>query len=151
MGTLLAPYSGGQIRLTTAGSKGDVDPVSGIGKAQLVIPVPGRYLVSGNIWLGKVAPGDALTKLRIEDIDGVVPVPARGMFPNYPVLISLLDLSFQSPNQVQYFLPDKPLELKSVQNPPFLTPGLYITAEATKAQPGVDQIYMNVIFLAEVP
>lgn len=54
-------------------------------------PGAGRYLKNAMIWCDSPATGDQFTLLQVVDTDGVVPVPIRGNFPNYPVIIDLLD------------------------------------------------------------
>lgn len=56
-----------------------------------VDPSQGRYLKNAMFWCDAPAAGDRLSLLQVVDTDGVVPVPVRGAFPNYPVIFDLLD------------------------------------------------------------
>ena len=76
---------------------------SGAGTVNLLIPGTfagnppstlvgtGRMFKQATIWSPNWVDGDALTAMQLVDIDGIVPVPARVAFPNYPVIIDFLD------------------------------------------------------------
>lgn len=61
------------------------------GGIQTSDPTQGRYLKSVTVWCDAPSNGDQITLLQIVDTDGVVPVPARAAFPNYPVIFDMLD------------------------------------------------------------
>jgi hypothetical protein len=54
-------------------------------------PVNGRFLKSAMIWAESPYSNDRITALKIVDTDGVVPLPVRANFPNYPVIVDLID------------------------------------------------------------
>lgn len=54
-------------------------------------PTAVRYLSKIAIWADSPADGDFISSIAIQDTDGVIPVPARAAFPNYPIIAGFLE------------------------------------------------------------
>lgn len=102
-----------------------------------VAPANGRWLKETMIWTDAGAVGDKLTLLRIEDVDGVIPVPARAAFPDYPVLSYLMDQEVESPGAGGLFIPVgqliriQPIDPLDVRGLQFIPSGLYLCSTFT--------------------
>jgi len=105
----------------------------------------GRQLLKAGVWLENRAVGDMINAAYINDTDGVIPVPARGAFPNYPVIKNLHDDSMSSANQGITFPPES--EVFKVEFPSNMNAkvaaGLYLVITAKKAIPAVDTVVVN--------
>lgn len=51
-------------------------------------PANARYLKSVSFIADTIHLGDYVDSVTLEDTDGVIPAPARGAFPNYPVIVN---------------------------------------------------------------
>lgn len=114
------------------------------GSVDIAIPVPGtfngvdplvsngRFFSSGLIWATAPVDQDRLTSICVKDLDGVVPVPARVAFPNYPVLGYSIDpeMTFDSTIIECVYLNSRPVEIGPANAllPRFIPSGLYICA-----------------------
>lgn len=112
------------------------DAVTGEGILALVIPSNGRYPLGGLVLISSPVLGDTLSLFEIRDIDGVIPSPARGAFPDYPTLISRLE------NPI-YFTPEGALRVDNPA-PVYLLAGLYIYVKVVKATPSAVNCFMNI-------
>lgn len=131
--------------LCGASGMGTTDAITGVGVMSIQMPTGGRYPLEGSIFLSNFALGDQITKVQIRDDGGVIPEPARGAFPLYPVLLNRLDIA--ASNQGIYFPPGGIFILQN-QAPIFLSAGLTLSIEVTKAIPSAVEIFGNMSWLA---
>lgn len=73
----------GTVNLQIPGTFAGAAPASFIGA--------GRFLKNIAIWSPNAVDNDRLTNAQLADNDGIVPAPARALFPNYPVIVDFLD------------------------------------------------------------
>jgi hypothetical protein len=123
---------------------GQTDGVTGALTVLLKVPgtftagTPSRYIKEAVLWLENRQPGDAITALSVTDIDGVVPVPLRGQFPNYPVLQNLIDSAALSANQKIFFWPNGATAFRGEPRYNALPGQVYVSITVQKATPAVD-------------
>lgn len=99
-------------------------------------PANGRYLREIHIWTDNGVSGDVLNNIRVQDIDGIIPVPVQAAFPAYPVIQTLSETEPPEGNalagvgipvgQVLILRPIDPHDNRGFQ---FIPSGLYICAD----------------------
>lgn len=98
-------------------------------------PTAGRYFKSFHIWADIPIVTNRLDSLKLVDTDGVVPVPARAAFPNYPNIIEFFSAEDVAAGLLNgcYFHPDDGLKIEPFNEGgqsvvQFLPAGLYLVA-----------------------
>jgi hypothetical protein len=106
----------------------------------------GRRLALAALFFGSPSSGDSITALQVVDTDGKVPIGQRGLFPNYPILQSLIDSGVAGGNQ-QVFIPTtKPVELVASGSRSSIASELYISIVFQKAVASADTAYANFVW-----
>lgn len=138
-----------------AAASATTDPITGIATIQMVTPgafisavskVAGscRIIVQWEVWFGTPLLGDCITAITANDINGVVPVPNRVAFPNYPILVSRIDSGVSSPNNLLYIPPDG-IIIKPDTNESLIPSQIAMTITAQKGSLPItpDILYIN--------
>lgn len=91
------------------------------GQAILSIKIPGdfilgqvsRWILDARVWFDSSGNGDKIISLVAKDIDAVVPVQNRALFPSYPILGSWIDIEADQALQQIYLNPNGPTEFNN--------------------------------------
>lgn len=130
------------------------------GTASIAVKVPGtftglqqgndgRYLAKTLIWTRDHVNGDRLSNLKVRDLDGVIPVGLRPIFPAYPIIASFSDpdLTYTGNFYELFIPPQAAVNIGPVDpsKPRFIPSGLYICATFTSGSIIAGrEIYINV-------
>lgn len=110
-----------------------------------IAPSNGRWLKKTMIWTDTGAAGDKIVSLRLEDVDGVIPVPARAAFISYPVISYLMDQDVESPGSPGLYIPPgivltiEPIDPVDNRGLQFLPSGLYLCSTFTSGALGINK------------
>lgn len=109
-------------------------------------PANGRWLKETIIWTDSGGVGDKITSLRIEDIDGKIPIELRGAFPDYPVLSHLMDQEVGAPGAGGLFIPTgqfisiKPIDPLDSRGLQFIPSELYLCSTFTSGTLALNKV-----------
>lgn len=107
-------------------------------------PTAGRFLASATFWSDATNPSDSIDLLQVVDTDGVVPVPVRAAFPNYPVIFDMIDSI--GGVQSSIMMPTSPLTITAfdssgVASARFIPSQLYIKMTFTTGLLSLGQVF----------
>lgn len=92
----------------------------------------GRFVQTLEFWTIDGTEGDYITNMRIEDSDGVIPVPLQPSFPFYPIMLYFADFGAQPPLISGLYLKPGMISLMSPMNgalSQFIASQLYLKAD----------------------
>lgn len=133
------------------------------GKIDIVIPVPGtfngidpsvsngRLFISALLWTNNPVDEDRITQISLQDKDGVLPVPARAQFANYPILGYSIDPEMTYGNVILAEIllnGSRVTEMGPPLVPRFLPSGFYLCATFTAGDAAANRIlYGNFLWI----
>lgn len=71
----------------------------------------GLTLKEAQLWFGNPTNGDQIVSITVQDLAGVIPVPARAAYPLYPIIGTWAVTGLSSQYQGRFLLPNGPTSI----------------------------------------
>jgi len=111
----------------------------------------GRFLDNCQMWFGNPSAGDKILGMYVKDVDSVMPVEDRALFPTWPIITSMIDPMVAISSQGLFMNQNEISALENFGYQVFVPAGLYLILVAKTVTPRADNLFVNLRWLVQIP